>query len=175
MNQRFGGFLIRFLLSSLDHLAPPRFNFKWKFIPIPFLSLPVPSCPFPSLPVPSRPFPSLSFPKKTNLIIHKKWWYSIIMNMWNENYDRNYDMFENEKLGIVIKMVRFLLKMNDLIFVDAVMIKNILKFALVTGMSSKNVDLHICAHTWHSVSVMGNEQGFELAVPEFILYVLSIV
>ena len=33
-------------------------------------------------------------------------------------------------------------------------------------ISSKNVDFNICAHTWHSVSVMGRKQGFELAVPE---------
>ena len=33
-------------------------------------------------------------------------------------------------------------------------------------VSSKNVDLiNICAHTWHSVSVMGHKQDFELAVP----------
>ena len=35
-------------------------------------------------------------------------------------------------------------------------------------MSFKNVDLNICAHTWHSVSVMGHKQGFDLAVPELI-------
>ena len=33
-------------------------------------------------------------------------------------------------------------------------------------MSSKNVDVNICAHTWHSVSVMGHKHGFKLAVPE---------
>ena len=32
-------------------------------------------------------------------------------------------------------------------------------------ISSKNVDLNICAHTWHSVSVMGHKQSFDLAVP----------
>ena len=32
-------------------------------------------------------------------------------------------------------------------------------------MSSTNVDLNICAHTWHSVSVMDHKQGFDLAVP----------
>ena len=34
------------------------------------------------------------------------------------------------------------------------------------SMSFKNVDLNICAQTWHSVSVMGRKQGFDLAVPE---------
>ena len=34
----------------------------------------------------------------------------------------------------------------------------------------QNVDLDICAHTWHSVSVMGHKQGFNLAVPEFSNY-----
>ena len=33
-------------------------------------------------------------------------------------------------------------------------------------MSSKNIELNICAYTWHSVSVMGHEQGLELTVPE---------
>ena len=32
-------------------------------------------------------------------------------------------------------------------------------------MSSKTVDLNICAQTWHSVSVMGHKHGFTLAVP----------
>ena len=32
-------------------------------------------------------------------------------------------------------------------------------------MTSKNDDLNMCAHTWHSMSVMGHKQGFELAVP----------
>ena len=36
-------------------------------------------------------------------------------------------------------------------------------------MSFKNVDLNICAHTWHSVSVMGHKKGFDLAVPELEL------
>ena len=36
-------------------------------------------------------------------------------------------------------------------------------------MSYKTVDLNICAHTWHSVSVMSKKQGFELAVPEIVL------
>ena len=35
-------------------------------------------------------------------------------------------------------------------------------------VSLKNIDLNICAHTWHSVSVMGHKQGFELAVPVFL-------
>ena len=34
-------------------------------------------------------------------------------------------------------------------------------------MSSKNVDLNICARTWHSVSAMGHKQGLKLAVPVF--------
>ena len=33
-------------------------------------------------------------------------------------------------------------------------------------ISSKNIDQHFWAHSWHSVSVMGHKQGFELAVPE---------
>ena len=33
-------------------------------------------------------------------------------------------------------------------------------------MSSNSVNLNICAHTWHSVPVMGHDQGFDLAVPE---------
>ena len=33
-------------------------------------------------------------------------------------------------------------------------------------MSFKNVDLNICAHTSHSVTVMGHKQSFDLAVPE---------
>ena len=32
-------------------------------------------------------------------------------------------------------------------------------------ISFKNVDLNMCAHTWHSVSVIGHKQGFDLAVP----------
>ena len=32
-------------------------------------------------------------------------------------------------------------------------------------ISSKNVDLNMCALTWHSVLVMGHKQGYELAVP----------
>ena len=31
--------------------------------------------------------------------------------------------------------------------------------------SSKNVDLNICAYTWHSVPVMGHKQGFEPELP----------
>ena len=38
-------------------------------------------------------------------------------------------------------------------------------------ISSKNVDLNMCAHTWHSVSVMGYKQSFDLAVPAFIIEV----
>ena len=37
-------------------------------------------------------------------------------------------------------------------------------------MSSKNIDNNICAHTWHSVSVMGHKQGFELNIPVFELF-----
>ena len=33
-------------------------------------------------------------------------------------------------------------------------------------ISSKNVDLNICAYTRHSVSVMGQKYSFDLAVPE---------
>ena len=40
-------------------------------------------------------------------------------------------------------------------------------------ISSKNVDLNMCAHTWHSVSVMGHKQGFELAVP--VLYSVHVM
>ena len=29
-----------------------------------------------------------------------------------------------------------------------------------------NVDLNICAHTWHPVSVMGHKHRFDLAVPK---------
>ena len=35
--------------------------------------------------------------------------------------------------------------------------------------SSKNVDLNICAPTWHSVSVIGHKQGFDLAVSVILL------
>ena len=41
-------------------------------------------------------------------------------------------------------------------------------------MSSKNVDLNICAHTGHSVSVMGYKQGFELAVHVLFLVILQV-
>ena len=40
-------------------------------------------------------------------------------------------------------------------------------------MSYKNVDLNFCAHTWHSVSVLGHNQGFELAVPVFKVHILN--
>ena len=36
-------------------------------------------------------------------------------------------------------------------------------------MIYKNINLNICAHTWHSVSVMGHMQGFELAVLAIII------
>ena len=42
----------------------------------------------------------------------------------------------------------------------------LLTFSLATSISSKLGDLNICAHTWHSVSVLGPKQGFELALPE---------
>ena len=42
---------------------------------------------------------------------------------------------------------------------------------LSNRMSSKTVYLNICAHTWHSVSVMGHKQGFEFAVPRVFYYV----
>ena len=45
----------------------------------------------------------------------------------------------------------------------------VLTFALVAGWVP-NVDLNICAHTWHSVSIMGHNQDFELAGPELTLY-----
>ena len=32
-------------------------------------------------------------------------------------------------------------------------------------ISSKNVDLNICAHPWYSVSIIGHERGFEFAEP----------
>ena len=56
-------------------------------------------------------------------------------------------------------------------FADAVMLKKMLEIVYSIDictrhrMSSKHVDLNICAHTWHYMSVMGNKQGFELAVP----------
>ena len=40
-------------------------------------------------------------------------------------------------------------------------------------INSKNVDLNICAHTWHSMSVMGHKQGFDLAVSEVKLLFLK--
>ena len=39
---------------------------------------------------------------------------------------------------------------------------------ICTRHSSKNVDLNICAHTRHSVSVLGHKQGFEFALPVLI-------
>ena len=42
-------------------------------------------------------------------------------------------------------------------------------------MSYKNVDLNFCAHTWHSVSVLGHNQGFELAVPVFKVYSTAVL
>ena len=56
-------------------------------------------------------------------------------------------------------------------FADAVMLKKMLEIVYSIDictrhrMSSKHVDLNICTHTWHSVSVMGHKQGFELALP----------
>ena len=35
-------------------------------------------------------------------------------------------------------------------------------------ITSKNIDLNICAHTWHSVLLMGHKQGFDLAAPELL-------
>ena len=40
-------------------------------------------------------------------------------------------------------------------------------------MKSKNVDLNMCAHTWHSMSVLGHKQGFELVVPALVTNILS--
>ena len=55
-----------------------------------------------------------------------------------------------------------LLKINDLPFVDAVILKKMLGIVFFSvdictrhRISSKNVDLYMCAPTWHSVSVMG--------------------
>ena len=41
-------------------------------------------------------------------------------------------------------------------------------------MSFKKVDLIICAHTWHSVSVNGHKQGFEVAVPLVYVHITGL-
>ena len=58
-----------------------------------------------------------------------------------------------------------------IIFVDAGMLKKMLGIVFLLTfncirhrISSNYVDLNICAHTWHSVSVMGHKKSFELAV-----------
>ena len=97
------------------------------------------------------------------------------------------DMYKNSKLCIVMKMVwgflkkwttsyssDFIIEINKIKFVDAGMLKKMLEIVFSINICtlhriSSNVDLNICAHTWHSGSVLGHKQGFEHAVPEILV------
>ena len=101
------------------------------------------------------------------------------------NHDRTWicNMYENATLCNVILLKRvfvnnfyFRKEMNNNICCNSCA-KKILGLVFYIDicthhrMSSQNVDLNICAHTWYSLSVMGHKQDVELAVP--VMRILS--